>query len=139
MYVAYHVEHELPIAACRDWEHLKKMIEEWMGESIIKFHEYDSKYPDDYQGYFEFYIERNGQIETEKVKVYSVDFVQKPPYFSIGFVDTDPDTGEEQPFVELCKCEYEWAANWIVSTLTRDLAEHADEPNREIKIRHENT
>ncbi|CAB4174587.1 hypothetical protein UFOVP972_56 [uncultured Caudovirales phage] len=57
----------------------------------------------------------------------------------IGFVDTDPDTGEEYTFVRLCECDGEWAANWIVATLKRDLAEHSDEPNREIKIKYENT
>lgn len=55
--------------------------------------------------------------------------------FIIGFVDTDPDTGEEYPFIKICECGEEWAATWIVSTLRRDLAEHSDEPNREIKIR----
>lgn len=55
--------------------------------------------------------------------------------FIIGFVDVDPDTGEEYPFVKICECDEEWAATWIVSTLRRDLAEHSDEPNREIKIK----
>ena len=58
----------------------------------------------------------------------------------IGFVDTDPDTGEEYPFVKICECEHEWAATWIISVLTRDLSEHSDEPNRQIKLRkNENT
>jgi hypothetical protein len=55
--------------------------------------------------------------------------------FTIGFVDTDLDTGKEYPFVKICECENEWAANWIMGTLTRDLAENADEPNREIKLK----
>lgn len=60
--------------------------------------------------------------------------------YIIGFVDTDPDTGEEYPFVKICECDEAWAANWISSTLKRDLAENADEPNREIKIKtNENT
>lgn len=59
--------------------------------------------------------------------------------FTIGFVDTDPDTGEELPFVKVCECTEEWAVNWIVATLKRDLSEHSDEPNREIKIKNENT
>ena len=60
--------------------------------------------------------------------------------YVIGFIDTDPDTGEEYPFVDICKCEHEWAANWIMGTLTRDLAENSDEPNREIKLKiNENT
>jgi hypothetical protein len=54
--------------------------------------------------------------------------------FKIGYIDIDPDTGKEYPFVEICTCEHEWAVNWIVSTLSRDLMEHADNPNREIKI-----
>ena len=55
--------------------------------------------------------------------------------FIIGFIDTDPDTGNKYPFVKLCDCEHTWAVDWIVSTLTRDLAEHSDNPNREIKIK----
>jgi hypothetical protein len=55
--------------------------------------------------------------------------------FTIGFVDTDPDTGEEYPFVKMCDCDSDWAANWIVSVLKRDLGEHADQPNREIKLK----
>jgi hypothetical protein len=58
----------------------------------------------------------------------------------IGFVDTNPDTGEEYPFVKMCECEHEWAVTWIVSVLKRDLGENADQPNREIKIKtNENT
>lgn len=138
-YVAYQVEHSLPIASSRDWNLLKSLIEDWMGGPAIEFHQYDSKYPDDYQGYYEFQVEYEGKPEVEKVKVYVVDSIEPGPKFSIGYVDTDPDTGNRQPFVEICKCEHEWAANWIVSTLTRDLAEHSDEPNREIKIKHENS
>ena len=60
--------------------------------------------------------------------------------FIIGFVDIDPDTGEEYPFVKICECDDERAANWISGTLARDLAENADDPNREIKIKtNENT
>lgn len=59
--------------------------------------------------------------------------------FTIGFVDIDPDTGEEYPFTKICECDEAWAANWIASTLRRDLSEHSDEPNREIKIKYENT
>lgn len=55
--------------------------------------------------------------------------------YIIGFVDIDPDTGQEYPFVKICECDGEWAANWIMGTLTRDLAENADEPNREIKLK----
>jgi hypothetical protein len=58
--------------------------------------------------------------------------------FKIGYVDTDPDTGEENPFVKICECEYEWAANWLTETLNKDLFNNG-EPNREIKIEHENT
>jgi hypothetical protein len=55
--------------------------------------------------------------------------------FIIGFVDTDPDTGQDYPFVKICECDSDWAANWIMGTLTRDLAENADEPNRKIKLK----
>jgi hypothetical protein len=129
------VEHGLPIASSKGWNLLKSSIEDWMGWPAIEFHQYDSKYPDAYQGYYEFQVEYNGKPEVETVKVYVVDSIEPGPKFSIGYVDTDPDTGSRQPFVEICKCEHEWAANWIVGDLTRDF----DEPNREIKIKHENS
>jgi hypothetical protein len=129
------VEHGLPIASSKGWNLLKSLIEDWMGWPAIEFHQYDSKYPDAYQGYYEFQVEYNGKPEVETVKVYVVDSIEPGPKFSIGYVDTDPDTGSRQPFVEICKCEHEWAANWIVGDLTRDF----DEPNREIKIKHENS
>jgi hypothetical protein len=60
--------------------------------------------------------------------------------FTIGYEDIDPDTGNAYPFVKICECEHEWAATWIISVLTRDLSEHSDEPNRQIKLRkNENT
>ena len=54
--------------------------------------------------------------------------------YIIGFVDIDPDTGHEYPFVKICETESEHMCNWISGTLKRDLMEHADDPNREIKI-----
>lgn len=59
--------------------------------------------------------------------------------FIIGFMDTDPDTGEELPFIKICECTEEWAAKWIFSTLTQDFHEYSDDPNREIILTHENT
>jgi hypothetical protein len=54
--------------------------------------------------------------------------------YSIGFVDINPDTGEKYPFVKICEVYTEEMCNWVAGTLTRDLWEHADNPNREIKI-----
>ena len=50
----------------------------------------------------------------------------------IGYVDTDAVTGETYLPVKICECESPEMANWIASTLKRDLHEHADNPNREI-------
>jgi hypothetical protein len=55
--------------------------------------------------------------------------------FIIGYVDTNPDTGEDYPFYTICECDSEYMCNWIVSTLRRDLKEHSDEPNRRIEIK----
>jgi hypothetical protein len=55
--------------------------------------------------------------------------------YIIGIVDTDPDTGKEYPFIKVCETGSEHMCNWIAGTLRRDLAEHSDEPNREIKIK----
>ena len=54
--------------------------------------------------------------------------------YSIGFVDINPNTGHEYPFVKICETYTEEMCNWVAGTLTRDLWEHSDDPNREIKI-----
>jgi hypothetical protein len=53
----------------------------------------------------------------------------------IGYIDTDPDTGEDYPYNPICETECEYMANWIVGTLSRDLGENADQPNRRIVIK----
>lgn len=56
------------------------------------------------------------------------------PKHIISFVDIDPDTGKRYLPVKICECESIEATTWIAGTLTRDLYEHADDPNREIII-----
>jgi hypothetical protein len=55
--------------------------------------------------------------------------------YEIGFVDIDPDTGHRYPFSKICETDSPEMCNWIVGTLKRDLAEHADNPNREIHFK----
>jgi hypothetical protein len=55
--------------------------------------------------------------------------------FIIGYVDTNPDTGVDYPFCTICETDSEYMCNWVVSTLSRDLREHSDEPNRRIAIK----
>jgi hypothetical protein len=71
--VAYHKEYEKPIAASHNWGGLIELICEYFGASFdgLKWNPYNSKYPDDYQGYFE-YIDIDGELHT--VRVYEVDF-----------------------------------------------------------------
>ena len=32
----------------------------------------------------------------------------------IGYIDTDPDTGEDYPYNPICETDSEYMANWIV-------------------------
>jgi hypothetical protein len=57
---------------------------------------------------------------------------RKEKGIAIGYVDTNPETREKYLPVKICECESPEMANWVSSTLTRDLYEHADDPNREI-------
>jgi len=71
--VAYHKEYQHPIAASHNWGSLIELICEYFGCSYddIKFNPHNAKYPDEYQGYFE-YTDIDGEVHT--VKVYEVDF-----------------------------------------------------------------
>jgi hypothetical protein len=71
--VAYHKEYEKPIAASHNWGGLIELICEYLGASFdqIKWNAFNSKYPDDYQGYFE-HTDIDGEVHI--IKVYEVDF-----------------------------------------------------------------
>lgn len=71
--VAYHKEYEKPIAASHDWNKLIELIREYFETSLseITWHPYNSKYPDEYQGYFE-HTDADGELHT--IKVYEIDF-----------------------------------------------------------------
>jgi hypothetical protein len=71
--VAYHKEFEKPIAVSHSWGGLIELICEYLGTSLdqLTFHPYNSKYPDEYQGYFE-HTDVDGELHT--IKAYEVDF-----------------------------------------------------------------
>lgn len=76
-----------PIATAHTWEDLLVGIDDYYGVGNdpkvkkLDWHPYDSKYPDDYEGYFEYEVDDfNGGTEIEKVKVYCVDFYPYTKY-----------------------------------------------------------
>ena len=78
VYVAYHQEYQKPIASSNNWESLVSMIDEYYGDSgkRLEWHPYDPKFPDDYQGYFE-YLDSSDNDSIDKIKIYEVDFKGK--------------------------------------------------------------
>ena len=74
VYVAQHTEYNKPIAASNNWDELKFLLDDYFGSDKKTFHPYDSKYPDEYQGFFRYEIETDGVVEVEEVKVYEVDY-----------------------------------------------------------------
>jgi hypothetical protein len=73
VYVAHHIEFNFPIAASYDWDKLIDVLDDYFGPEAkrLAWYPYDCKYPDDYQGYFEY---KDYDEEIVKVKVYTVDF-----------------------------------------------------------------
>jgi hypothetical protein len=70
--VAYHKQYELPIAASHSWEGIMSLIVEYIGgDKELSWHPSNSKFPDSYEGYFE-YTDSDGEIE--QIKIYAVDF-----------------------------------------------------------------
>ena len=70
-----------PILTAHTWDDLVAGIDEYFGVGEdptirrISWNPYDSKYPDDYEGYFEYEVDDfKGGSEIDKVKVYCVEF-----------------------------------------------------------------
>jgi hypothetical protein len=77
----------IPIMTAHTQEDLKAGLDKYYGvgeDSKIKcvgWIPYDSKYPDDYEGYYKYECdEGNGNIETDIVKVYGVEFYPTTRY-----------------------------------------------------------
>ena len=85
-----------PIATAHTFDDLKVGIDEYYGigkdkdVKYINWTPYESKYPDEYEGYFEYEVnDFNWGAEIEKVPVYCVDFY---PYTKYEVDDSNPDT-----------------------------------------------
>ena len=73
--------YDKPIVTAHTWEDLIAGVDEYYGVGHdpkvkkISWNPYDSKYPDEYEGYFEYEVDDfNGGTEIEQVRVYGVDF-----------------------------------------------------------------
>ena len=77
IYVAYHVQHKLPIAGSNHWDTLEGMIDEWMGSTTKEWKGHNPKYPDDYQGKYVYTlpsVKDPNVHDIEEVQVYIMDF-----------------------------------------------------------------
>jgi hypothetical protein len=71
--VAMIEQYTKPIAASCEWNSLIELLDEYFGPESKRLGWYvsNSKYPDDYVGYFEY---KDFDGEVLKVKIYEVDF-----------------------------------------------------------------
>ena len=79
--------YDKPIVTAHTWDDLVAGVDEYYGAGEdpkvkkIGWSPYDSKYPDEYEGYFEYEVDDfNGGTEIEKVKVYCVEFYPHTKY-----------------------------------------------------------
>lgn len=93
--------YDKPIVTAQRWDHLVAGLDEYYGigndpkVKKLDWHPYNSKYPDDYEGYFEYQVDDfNGGTEIEKVKVYCVDHYPTTRYEVVvddNYGDDDED------------------------------------------------
>ena len=70
-----------PIVTAHTFDDLKLGIDEYFGAGHLEWIPYESKYPDDYEGYFKYEADDfNGGTELEEIKVYCVDFYPTTKY-----------------------------------------------------------
>jgi hypothetical protein len=72
-----------PIATAHTFDDLKLGIDEYfgVGKDQLEWIPYESKYPDDYEGYFKYEVDDfNGGSELEEVRVYCVEFYPYTKY-----------------------------------------------------------
>ena len=88
-YVAIGDDDNKPITSAGSFEDLRKSLDEYYGchkgtGEFLGYTPYYSKYPDEYEGYFEYKSEMvvYGVVEenVDKIKIYSVDFYPHTVY-----------------------------------------------------------
>lgn len=68
-----------PLTSAANFNDMKKALEQYYGvdkgqAEYLGYHPYITKYPDEYEGYFEFKYVEFGKEYQEKVKIYCVEF-----------------------------------------------------------------
>lgn len=93
-YVAIDSDGHKPIMTASTLDELKGGLDEYYGVVIgaarcLGLYPFDSKYPDDYEGYFEYEwkneVRGEVTIEIDKVKVYCVEYYPHTIYFYFIF------------------------------------------------------
>ena len=83
-YVAMDADHPKPILTAESMKDLKKGLDEYFRGECLGFFPYESKYPDDYEGYYKYKwtMTKNDGIEeyVDEIKVYCIEFF---PYTKI--------------------------------------------------------
>ena len=88
IYVACDFEDKFPIVSSDSFDNMRKALDDYCGADkknsgkCLGFTPYDTKYPDDYQGYYEYECcskgnDWNSGTYIEKFRVYCVEFYPK--------------------------------------------------------------
>ena len=79
--------HHKPVVTAHTWTDLIVGLDDYYGVGRdpkvkkLDWHPYNSKWPDDYEGHFEYEVDDyNGGTEIEKVNVFCVDFYPHTKY-----------------------------------------------------------
>lgn len=84
-------EHNNPVISAESFDNLKLALDEYCGADkrntgkYIGFYPYNTKYPDEYEGYFEYECckngnDWNGETYIDKFKVYCIEFYPQTKY-----------------------------------------------------------
>ena len=88
-YVAVDADGFKPIASAETFDNLRLALDEYYAvdkgqAKCIGWYPFDSKYPDDYEGYYEYewknVVRDEVYTETDTIKVYCVEFYPKTKY-----------------------------------------------------------
>ena len=84
-YVAMDCDGNKPIMSADTFENLKAGLDEYYGcdgrgGECLGFTPYQTKYPDDYEGHFEYKVTMDNKTYTDQVKVYCIEYYPNTTY-----------------------------------------------------------
>lgn len=77
-YIAQNEDNK-PITTAHTFADIEKALHVYFGvdkaqAQCLGFYPYQTKYPDDYEGYFEYSYQHNGKTCVEKIKIFCIEF-----------------------------------------------------------------